>query len=47
MSSKSQYPKDFNPPNQGTCDICGCVTKAYDPRWLARCPLHWQELLKR
>lgn len=45
--SASQYPPDFNPPNRGTCEVCHCETKAHDPRWLVRCPKHWQELAKR
>lgn len=43
---KAQYPSDFNPPNVGKCEVCGCATKAWDPRWLARCPEHWQALAR-
>ena len=40
----AMYPKDYNPPNHGTCEKCKAPTKAWDPRWLVLCPVHWQEL---
>ena len=47
MSNKNQYPDDFNPQNRGKCEVCGYVTRAYDPVWLTLCPKHWQELEAR
>lgn len=44
---KSQYPPDYNPPNHGRCEVCGCETKGWTVDWLSRCPAHWQELAKR
>ena len=40
------YPPDYNPPNRGVCEVCAATTKSWDPRWLTRCPVHWQALLK-
>lgn len=45
--ARSQYPKDFNPPNRGKCEKCGEETRAWATRWLVLCPRHWQELAKR
>jgi hypothetical protein len=43
---KAQYPDDYNPPNRGRCEVCGYETRSWDPRWLVRCPQHWQELAR-
>jgi hypothetical protein len=42
-----QYPKDYNPPLRGLCEVCACETKGWTTHWLDRCPKHWQELVKR
>lgn len=42
----NQYPAGWNPPNRGTCKVCGCPTKAYAVQWLSRCQEHWQALLR-
>lgn len=42
--SKTQYPGDYNPPEHGKCEVCGCETKGWTKDWLARCPEHWQQL---
>lgn len=44
---KAQYPADYNPPNRGKCEACGCETRSWDPQWLALCPEHWQALARR
>lgn len=43
---KKQYPDDYWPPKPyGRCEQCGYETKAYDKRWQALCPEHWQALI--
>jgi hypothetical protein len=44
--SKPQYPDDYNPPNRGRCEKCGYETRGWDTRWLALCPMHWQEFAR-
>lgn len=40
------YPNGWTAPNKGVCEKCGIGTMAHDPRWLCRCPLCWQALMK-
>ncbi len=42
--AKDQYPRDWNPPLRGKCEVCGYITKGFQERWLSRCPQHWQAL---
>jgi hypothetical protein len=46
MTSKAAYPPDWNPPLRGTCENCGRTTKGVTTQWLAKCPDHWQALLR-